>query len=589
MLELKNFLFIEAKICTDTKRFFGNQFVVNSLEKMFPMYRRLNSFQGKNKVSWINDVKVNVQSISFKSQRGTSPPILHINPLTQGGFLQIGTSFHGLRGPTSFDRLPDDCTEGEHDSQCRDAFRPCYEFVPPLRLILIIPLIVSAALIVGYGQGWRTRLVCIPLALLLVLLAGWLLLLGHRYWCDGDGYNQSYGNQEQIFHTLNSVSGSSVVAPGESFPAESSRHGITTQGNMINVPESRFMLSAEYILIGNDSKPHEKRFSPIYQRHLASRQNAFWLQERDSRKRVLSNQWKLIEKASLPVFGFDRYVFQPVKSAVYDGGINEDRWGVPRIFESNGEIIGCAGVLSNWVAGFWYGAQYGGVFGCGNHPSSLDVMTSADLLYQSDKQQHRENSNYGRRKSIQLINPVMSVAGAICCYAIVWVFGWFAVKDLLENGGFLVIFRFVGFLAAMGAALIGTFVFISSQWCLICATGHGDEQQSQGEDFHNNRKIVPQKYLTSNNYWGTVIHMANVLNTDKQIAIIGALAEGSSIRSIERITGVHRDTIMRLGVKIGNGCASVMDSTMRNLPCNRLEMDEIWGIRRKERQERPGR
>jgi hypothetical protein len=38
--------------------------------------------------------------------------------------------------------------------------------------------------------------------------------------------------------------------------------------------------------------------------------------------------------------------------------------------------------------------------------------------------------------------------------------------------------------------------------------------------------------------------MANVLNTDKQIAIIGALTEGSSIRSIERITGVHRDTIM---------------------------------------------
>ena len=40
--------------------------------------------------------------------------------------------------------------------------------------------------------------------------------------------------------------------------------------------------------------------------------------------------------------------------------------------------------------------------------------------------------------------------------------------------------------------------------------------------------------------------MANVLNTDKQIAIIAALAEGSSIRSIERMTDVHRDTIMRL-------------------------------------------
>jgi IS1 family transposase len=77
--------------------------------------------------------------------------------------------------------------------------------------------------------------------------------------------------------------------------------------------------------------------------------------------------------------------------------------------------------------------------------------------------------------------------------------------------------------------------------------------------------------------------MANVLNTDKKIAIIGALAEGSSIRSIERITGVHRDTIMRLGVKTGKGCMSLMDAKMRNLHCRRLEMDEIWGyVGRKE-------
>ena len=48
--------------------------------------------------------------------------------------------------------------------------------------------------------------------------------------------------------------------------------------------------------------------------------------------------------------------------------------------------------------------------------------------------------------------------------------------------------------------------------------------------------------------------MANVLNTDNQIA---ALAEGSSIRSIERIIGVHRDTVMRLGVRVGQGCTAL--------------------------------
>jgi IS1 family transposase len=83
--------------------------------------------------------------------------------------------------------------------------------------------------------------------------------------------------------------------------------------------------------------------------------------------------------------------------------------------------------------------------------------------------------------------------------------------------------------------------------------------------------------------------MANVLNTDKQIAIIGQLAEGSSIRSIERITGVHRDTIMRLGVKVWQGCTAMMDARMRNLPCRRLEMDEIWGfIGKKDRHLREG-
>ena len=83
--------------------------------------------------------------------------------------------------------------------------------------------------------------------------------------------------------------------------------------------------------------------------------------------------------------------------------------------------------------------------------------------------------------------------------------------------------------------------------------------------------------------------MANVLRTDKQIAIIGALAEGSSIRSIERITGVHRDTIMRLGVKVGQGCTAHMDAKMRNLPCTRLETDEIWGfVGKKERNVRMG-
>jgi IS1 family transposase len=115
-----------------------------------------------------------------------------------------------------------------------------------------------------------------------------------------------------------------------------------------------------------------------------------------------------------------------------------------------------------------------------------------------------------------------------------------------------------------------------------------DCNQAENDSFHDG-KSVTQKYLTTAYYCNTVIGMANVLNIDKQIAVIGALAEGSSIRSIERITGIHRDTIMRLGVKVGCGCANVLDAKMRDLPCRYLQLDEIWGfIGKKERHLRAG-
>ena len=48
--------------------------------------------------------------------------------------------------------------------------------------------------------------------------------------------------------------------------------------------------------------------------------------------------------------------------------------------------------------------------------------------------------------------------------------------------------------------------------------------------------------------------MAYVLPKQKQQAIIHLLVEGNCIRTIERLTGVHRDTIMRLAVKVGGKC-----------------------------------
>lgn len=63
---------------------------------------------------------------------------------------------------------------------------------------------------------------------------------------------------------------------------------------------------------------------------------------------------------------------------------------------------------------------------------------------------------------------------------------------------------------------------------------------------------------------------------EKALLILQLLVEGSSIRSIERITGVHRDTIMRVLLQAGAQCQRLLDSRLRGLQVKRLEFDEIF-------------
>ncbi len=68
----------------------------------------------------------------------------------------------------------------------------------------------------------------------------------------------------------------------------------------------------------------------------------------------------------------------------------------------------------------------------------------------------------------------------------------------------------------------------------------------------------------------------NLLPQPKQELVIHLLLEGSSIRSTERLTGVHRDTIMRLMVRAGLHCQELMNAHIRNLPPSVIEVDEAW-------------
>ena len=68
----------------------------------------------------------------------------------------------------------------------------------------------------------------------------------------------------------------------------------------------------------------------------------------------------------------------------------------------------------------------------------------------------------------------------------------------------------------------------------------------------------------------------NKLKVDKQILVASMLVEGNSIRSIERITGVNRNTIMKLGITLGEKARELSDSFMTDIKCNLLQVDEIW-------------
>lgn len=70
----------------------------------------------------------------------------------------------------------------------------------------------------------------------------------------------------------------------------------------------------------------------------------------------------------------------------------------------------------------------------------------------------------------------------------------------------------------------------------------------------------------------------NRLPTEDRVRILRALCEGCSLRSTSRMCGVSINTVTKLLVDAGRACARYQHDVMRNLPCKRLQLDEIWGF-----------
>ena len=70
----------------------------------------------------------------------------------------------------------------------------------------------------------------------------------------------------------------------------------------------------------------------------------------------------------------------------------------------------------------------------------------------------------------------------------------------------------------------------------------------------------------------------NRLSKEKRVQIVSALVEGMSVRATCRMTGATKGTVLKLVADLGEACRAYMDETLRNLPCKRIQADEIWSF-----------
>jgi IS1 family transposase len=67
-------------------------------------------------------------------------------------------------------------------------------------------------------------------------------------------------------------------------------------------------------------------------------------------------------------------------------------------------------------------------------------------------------------------------------------------------------------------------------------------------------------------------------NPDAAERAMRCLLEGCSIRSTERLTGLNRNTIMRVLVAVGEKCEKLLDTRLQKLTCRYVQCDEIWSF-----------
>src|SRR5579872_1365197 len=91
-----------------------------------------------------------------------------------------------------------------------------------------------------------------------------------------------------------------------------------------------------------------------------------------------------------------------------------------------------------------------------------------------------------------------------------------------------------------------------------------------------NKNRVPGGFMLTLHSRASIMEYMNRMDTKRRAQVVRCLIEGCSINSTVRMTGVAKHTVLKLLVELGAACGEFLDENMRNLPCQRIQVDEIW-------------
>lgn len=101
-----------------------------------------------------------------------------------------------------------------------------------------------------------------------------------------------------------------------------------------------------------------------------------------------------------------------------------------------------------------------------------------------------------------------------------------------------------------------------------------EASKKNGKDRKGNQKF---KCLSCGSVFTAIAKLdGKKLSADKIELCVKLLVEGNSVRSTERITGVHRDTILRLLETVGKRCLMLQETLVKGVKVANVEADEIW-------------